>query len=86
MAVLEAMGSAIPVVASDIPAHREAMDGWGVLFDVDDVDGLAKGLQAALDDPGMGEKAKEVIVRRGYDWDEIVARTFKVIAGPSKNA
>ncbi len=83
MAVLEAMGSSIPVVASDIPAHREAMDGWGVLFDVDDADAFAKGLEAALDDQGMGEKAKEVIARRGYNWDAIVARTFKIVSAPS---
>ncbi len=82
LAVLEAMGSSLPIVASDIPAHREALDGSGLLFPVDDVDVLAESLQTALDNPSLGAQMKEVIARRGYAWDDVAARTYEILAAP----
>jgi len=86
LSLLEAMGSSIPVVASDIPAHRDALDGSGVLFRVDDAGALAEALRLALDDPSLGRKAKEVIDRHGYDWDDVVARTLELLVAPVTNA
>lgn len=45
--VLEAMGAGVPVLASDIPAHRELLDDG--LFAPDDHDALAALLDPALD-------------------------------------
>lgn len=46
LSVLEAQWLGVPVVASDIPAHREAMPGLagGVLFPLDDAESLARRL------------------------------------------
>jgi glycosyltransferase involved in cell wall biosynthesis len=42
--VLEAMFEEVPVVASDIGPHREALGGHGVLFPPGDADALAGAL------------------------------------------
>jgi glycosyltransferase involved in cell wall biosynthesis len=53
---LEAIASGTPVVASDIPPHREFVANAALLFDPDDEDGLVRVLESALHqaapDPG----------------------------------
>jgi glycosyltransferase involved in cell wall biosynthesis len=54
---IEAIASGVPVVASDIPPHREFVGAAARLVAPDDVPGLAAGIEAALDsapaDPAM---------------------------------
>lgn len=50
--VTEALVAGIPVIASDIPVHREVLgDGWPLLFDPDDPTDLAALLERAKDLP-----------------------------------
>ena len=46
---VEAIASGVPVVASDIPPHREFVGAAARLVAPDDVPGLAAGIEAALD-------------------------------------
>jgi glycosyltransferase involved in cell wall biosynthesis len=54
---VEAIASGTPVVASDIPPHREFVDGAAIFFQPDDEDALAQGITTALHhaapDPGL---------------------------------
>lgn len=52
-AVLEAMASGLPVVASDLPATRELLaDGGGLLYPIGDVDAMAERIIELARDPG----------------------------------
>lgn len=63
--VVEGMAGGAPVVASDIPAHRELVPSPDLLVDVDDVAGFA----AALDDVlGDGVLAKKVVAAQNEVW------------------
>jgi glycosyltransferase involved in cell wall biosynthesis len=46
---VEAVASAVPVVASDIPPHREFVGAAARLVALDDVAGLAAAIESALD-------------------------------------
>src|SRR5215216_207028 len=54
---LEALACGTPVVASDLPAHREVLGDLAQLFTPDDPGALADALTTTLDDPG-GEEAR----------------------------
>lgn len=62
-ALVEAMASGLPVVASDIPPIREVLDDSGILVPPGNSDKLSEVLKGLIDDPflreTMGMKAKE---------------------------
>ena len=69
LAPIEAVASGIPVVASDIPPHREFVGGAARLFPPDDAAALAVTITAALDappaDPALvGELTIQAAARR----------------------
>ena len=65
-AVLEAMALACPVVATDLPMVREAIDGCAYeLVPVDDADALAGALLRCLGDPAAAERALDA--RQRFD-------------------
>ena len=69
LAPIEAVASGIPVVASDIPPHREFVGGAARLFPPDDPAALAVTITAALDappaDPALvGELTIQAAARR----------------------
>ena len=65
-AVLEAMALARPVVATDLPTVREAIDGCAFeLVPVDDAGALARALVRCLGDPAAADRALES--RRRFD-------------------
>ncbi len=74
--VLEAMASCLPVIAAAIPAVEELIeDGLhGLLFTVDDVDGLRSRLEQLVRHPeqrlALGTRAAEAIQSRGLSWQE----------------
>jgi glycosyltransferase involved in cell wall biosynthesis len=81
-AVLEAMSAGLPVVASDIPANREALgDGCGEFFEPGDWAGCLKGLDRFADDTAAaiecGRKARER-VRRVFDCGAVIARRERI--------
>ena len=56
--LLEAQASGLPVVASDIPPHREALHDTAhrFLFPHDDIQGAADNIAKVLDDPGLSDE------------------------------
>ena len=79
--LVEAMAAGATVLASDIPAFRRVVeDTAGVLFASGDVDDLAAGLAALLDDPARRvalDATARAAVRR-YDWSSVAGRILRV--------
>jgi glycosyltransferase involved in cell wall biosynthesis len=74
---LEALACGTPVVASDIPAHREVLGDQARRFPPDDPDGLADAIARTLDDPG-GEAARAARRTRaaGFTWERCATATL----------
>jgi glycosyltransferase involved in cell wall biosynthesis len=55
MVVVEAMAAGVPVIASDVPACREVLDGGrcGLLVPVGDAPALADAIRPVLDDRAL---------------------------------
>jgi len=70
LALLEAMATALPVVATDVGGNREVIDSpaVGILVAVDDAGALASGIARLLGDPAgagaMGRAARAAIAQR----------------------
>lgn len=85
LAMLEAMAEGIPVVASDIPPHRQLLDnGRGTLFATGDLGSCEAALRWAVANPAevsrMAREARDH-VRSHYNWDMIADQTLAVYAG-----
>jgi glycosyltransferase involved in cell wall biosynthesis len=76
-AVMEAMAAALPVVASDIPAHRTLIRSGETGFLASDAVGFAERISALLTDPAfsaaIGRKARES-VRAEFTFDRVSSR------------
>ena len=73
-ALVEAMGRGVPIVANDVPEHREVLGESGAYFRLDDGDSLAgvlRGLVAsAADRTRMADLARERGLQK-YSWDAV---------------
>ncbi|HUS21268.1 MAG TPA: glycosyltransferase family 4 protein, partial [Aeromicrobium sp.] len=87
MAVTEGLACGIPVIATDVGGHREAVgqasDGSrpGMLLSVDDADGLAEALRTWLTDPGTRSRWRTSAGLRSQDlagWPK-TARTVAAV-------
>lgn len=79
--VLEAVGENIPVIASDIDAHKEIMDSEGIYFESKNILELAACLQETLGDlDGVKERAKTLGARilHTFAWNKIASDTKDV--------
>jgi len=85
MAVIEGLACGIPVIATDVGGHREAIgqvvDGTtpGMLLSTDDADGLADALRSWLTDPGLRTRWRTSAGLRSQDlagWPE----TARIVA------
>jgi glycosyltransferase involved in cell wall biosynthesis len=79
--VLEAVGENIPVIASNIAAHKEVLGNEGVYFESKNILELAACLQETLGDlDGAKERAKVANARivEDYAWDKIASETKDV--------
>ncbi|MFA6475370.1 MAG: glycosyltransferase family 4 protein [Patescibacteria group bacterium] len=80
IALLEAGSYGLPIVASDIPANREVLDGNGLIVPVGNIEALRAALAQLLSDKklaeGFGEQANRMVLEH-YQWDSIVAETFE---------
>jgi glycosyltransferase involved in cell wall biosynthesis len=74
---LEALACGTPVVASDLPAHREVLGDQAHLFPPGDPAALAAALAKVLDDPG-GEPARAARRTRaaGFTWENCARATL----------
>ncbi len=80
LAMLEAMQEGVPVLASDIPVHKQLVaKERGMLFPVGDLDACSRCLDWAINHPQelaiMAKKAQRY-VRANYNWDQITAETL----------
>ena len=79
LALIEAMFAERPIVASDIPVHREtiAHEKSGLLVRVKDPEAIAHGITWMLEHPAqakqMGIQARKAALRR-FDVDQIAAQ------------
>ncbi|UCD94984.1 MAG: glycosyltransferase [Candidatus Zixiibacteriota bacterium] len=82
--IIEAMAAGVPVVATDIPPHRESITHLetGLLFPPGDIRKMVEALNQLLDKPEpaaiIGQKAAEVAER--FDCGAITERIYRVYA------
>ncbi len=90
MAVTEALAHGIPVIATDVGGHREAIglasDGTlpGLLLPSDDVDGLVGALRTWLTDPDLRNRWRRSADLRSHDlprWPETARTVATVLQG-----
>ncbi len=79
--LLEAGSYGKALVASDIPANREVIDGAGILVPVANITALQAALQNILADPelvlNLGERARSLVQKR-YLWDNVSIATYQL--------
>ena len=75
IAMVEAMASGLPVVATDDPIRREIVGDAGFFVDPTDTDGYAKALKEALD-KNWGDIPRKQAEK--FDWDEIAIEYEKL--------
>src|SRR6201987_2242984 len=81
LALLEAMGAGLCVLASDIPENRELVEGAGFLFRPGDVGDLERMLRLLMNDNQMREeagKAAQERIREHYLWPGITAQIEQI--------
>ena len=81
LALLDAMGAGLCVLASDIPENREAVEGAGYLFKPGDADDLAERLRFLIANPGIREAAGRTArarIEAEYQWPNIAAQIEQV--------
>ncbi len=91
LALLEAMQEGIPVLASDIPPHRQLLkasqksNDRGILFETGNCKDLVRQMKWAIEHPAelmsMAEEARNH-VKAEYDWDIITCDTLQVYSAP----
>lgn len=83
LAMLEAMNEGIPVLASDIPPHKQLIgeEDAGLLFESGNVESCVRQLAWAIQHPEemkeMAEAAR-LNIRDNYNWSNIVDKTLEV--------
>ncbi|WP_266016973.1 glycosyltransferase family 4 protein [Brucella intermedia] len=80
IALLEAMGYGLNVLASDITANVEVGLSKDSYFPLGDVDALKDALRRKIDQPLTSEQSQEMIdwIARDYSWSGIADRTLRV--------
>ena len=75
---VEAAACGAPLVLSDLPAHRETMDGAALYFPPGDAEALTARLNDALSSPGdLGEPARRTV--GGRTWDSAAERLRELL-------
>ena len=84
LAMLEAMQEGVPVLASDIPVHKQLISKErGILFPVGDLDSCVGCLDWAIHHPqelAVMAKSARNHVQAFYNWDDITAKTLNLYA------
>jgi glycosyltransferase involved in cell wall biosynthesis len=84
IAILEALGHGVPVIASNIAPNTEIGLPAECYFPVGDVAALSGRLRAALEAPPLQDDARAALqawALERYDWDRIAQRTLRVFSG-----
>jgi len=89
MAVAEGLARGIPVVASDVGGHQEAVGDAGLLVPTGDAVALADALRRWLTDPGLRARLRERAARRARElpgWDRPAATVAALLADVNRAA
>lgn len=81
LALLDAMGASLCVLASDIPENREVVEGAGYLFKPGDADDLAERLRFLIANPVIREAAGRTArgrIEDEYQWPQIAMQIERV--------
>jgi len=81
LALLDAMGAGLCVLASDIPENREAVEAAGFTFRTGDAADLADRLQFLIANPAVREAAgrsAKLRIRDHYQWSKIAAQVENI--------
>ncbi len=90
LALLDAMGAGVCVLASDIPENVEVVEGAGFTFQHGDVNDLQHMLELLISDPDMRQMAvlaAEQRIREGYLWPRVakeVEGVYRTLLEPGK--
>ena len=78
LALVEAMDAGIPIVASDIPVHREVTDGHALFVDPNSVDSVGNGLHKLVHDLGLQKKLAHQGSERAkhFSWKKTAEETL----------
>jgi glycosyltransferase involved in cell wall biosynthesis len=81
--LVEAMSSGLPVVASDLPVHREICGDAGVYFERFSPDALATRVQEVYESPELAERLRNNGLRRARDfsWSAHVEQLIALAQG-----
>jgi glycosyltransferase involved in cell wall biosynthesis len=83
LTVLEAMSIGLPVIASDIDAHRELLGADAVIVAAGESGALADAIRALATDPtaarSLGERGRARLATGPYSWDEAADATEAVL-------
>jgi len=81
--IMEALAAAVPVIASDIPEHRELLKDERLLFSIERCEALSKRLTELLQNStsyaALQEAAKAVALGLRFDWNE---RAAELVTAP----
>jgi glycosyltransferase involved in cell wall biosynthesis len=79
--LVEAMALGLPVVAADLPVHREICGAAAVYFEVFDERALAAQVAQVLTDERLSAKLRQSAIQqaRRFSWDEHVAALARLI-------
>lgn len=79
IAIVEAMASGLPVVASDIPPHSEVIGDAGILISLGDTERLAEALKMLIGNPSL----RETLGKKAMDRSRIfsIENTVKAYEG-----
>lgn len=86
-AVIEAMGRGVCVLANDRPENREALDGAGLFYDINNHVSLAFQIYLISQKPQQAlELGRRLALRAGliYNWDSVVKRYYDLAAAPKR--
>jgi glycosyltransferase involved in cell wall biosynthesis len=75
--LVEAMSFGAPVVANDVPEHREVLSSGGLYYPHRDEARLAAAIERVLSDPGLAANLQRRARRRAarcYRWDDVTRR------------
>jgi glycosyltransferase involved in cell wall biosynthesis len=81
LALLDAMGAGLCVLASDVPENREVVDGAGFTFQRGNVNDLAERLRFLISNPAVREAAGRAAkdrIRDQYQWSTIAEGIEKI--------
>ncbi|MGH9530710.1 MAG: glycosyltransferase family 4 protein, partial [Terriglobales bacterium] len=84
VALLEAMGAGVCVLASDIPENREVVDGVGYTFEHGDVNALERMLKLLIESETLRESAAKKArerVQGTYLWPQIAGQIEELYLG-----